>query len=131
MYKFTFTKKWQGDAETSIDWTFYAPDGSEYSTRFKKEIVSDHEWRYENWLTSDADFYVVEKVPEGYKVRYENVGKHAGETDRCYNGGTIINYKVPKTGDSAAPLLWVGMALAGTLGLAVMIYRRRKAQREG
>ena len=126
MYKFTFTKKWQGDAETSIDWTFYAPDGSEYSTRFKKEIVSEYEWRYEKWLTSDADFYVVEKVPEGYKVRYENVGKHAGETDRCYNGGTIINYKVPKTGDDATPALWIALTAVSAGALALLWIRRKK-----
>ena len=37
---------------------------------------------------------------DGYLTIYENVGKYAGVTDRCHNGGTIINYKVPQTGDS-------------------------------
>ena len=31
---------------------------------------------------------------------YENVGEYSGVTDRCYNGGTIVNYKVPETKDS-------------------------------
>ena len=48
-----------------------------------------------------------------------------------YNGGKIINYKLPKTGDPADLWLWTGMALMG-LGVAcgaVMIGRRKKAQR--
>ena len=79
-----------------------------------------------NWFTSDADYYLVEKAPAGYKVRYENVGKHAGETDRCYNGGTIINYKVPKTGDTASPALWIGLAVLGLGGLSALALRRKK-----
>ena len=62
-------------------------------------------------------YYVIEEVPEGYMVRYENVGAYADVTDRCYNGGTIINYKVPKTGDDATPALWI--ALAAMSGNAV------------
>ncbi len=48
-------------------------------------------------------------------------------TDRCYNGGTIINYKVPKTGDSAEPVLWIGCTVLG-LGMlaAAFVGRRRK-----
>ena len=59
----------------------------------------------------------MENIPAGYQVRYENTGTHAGVTDRCFNGGTIVNYKVPKTGDPADPLLWI---VSGTLGLLAL-----------
>lgn len=130
-FKFTFTKSWEGDHEDSIDWVLYNPDGTVAHKKFNKKIVSENEWRYEAWFSTDAGYYIVETVPAGYKAVYENVGAHAGETDRCYNGGKIINYKLPKTGDPADLRLWTGMALMG-LGVAcgaVMIGRRKKAQR--
>ncbi|MBQ9301250.1 MAG: hypothetical protein IJ214_12155, partial [Clostridia bacterium] len=65
------------------------PDGTVAHKKFNKKIISENEWRY------------------------ENIGAHAGETDRCYNGGTIINYKVPKTGDRADLRLWLGCVLLG------------------
>ena len=130
-FRFTFTKSWEGDHEDSIDWVLYNPDGTVAHKKFNKKIVSENEWRYEAWFSTDTDYYIVETVPAGYKAVYENVGAHAGETDRCYNGGKIINYKLPKTGDPADLRLWTGMALMG-LGVAcgaVMIGRRKKAQR--
>ena len=63
----------------------------------------------------------------GYKTRYENVGVYAGITDRCCNGGTIINYKI-KTGDEANLVLWAGLALLGVAGIGAVLMtgRRRK-----
>ena len=86
------------------------------------------EWEYEAWFQNEVDYFLIENVPEGYSVRYENVGKHAGETDRLYNGGTMVNYEVPKTGDTANPLLWIGSVLAGVGALAGLVIagRRRK-----
>ncbi len=68
-------------------------------------------------------------MPAGYKVRYENVGKYADVTDRCYNGGTIINYKVPKTGDTADLRLWLGCVLLGvSAGCGALVCRGRKKE---
>ena len=69
------------------------------------------------------------KDVEGFRTYYENMGAHEGEDGRCYNGGTIINTKIPKTGDSANLLLWLSMVLFGT-GLAggTMYYRRRRSR---
>ena len=131
VYRFSFTKKWLGGVEDSIDWTLYYPNGSERHKWFNKEIISEDEWYYEGWFSSEMDYYLIENVPEGYKVRYENVGAHAGVTNRCYNGGTIINYKVPKTGDTANPILWAGCALLGVGAIcgAVGLRRRKKTKR--
>ena len=126
-YKFTFTKLWQGDHEDSIDWDLYFPDGSKAHKWFNKRIVSENEWYYEAWFPSEVDCYLIEKVPENYKVRYENTGAHAGETDRCYNGGTIINYNVPKTNDPANLRLWMGCVLLGVTALCgALIFDRKK-----
>ena len=130
-FKFTFTKLWQGDHGDSIDWVLYKPDGTVAHKKFDKKVLSENEWYYEAWFATDAEYYILETVPEGYKVRYENVGAHAGETDRCYNGGTIINYKVPKTGDSANLWLWAVMVLAGAGAVCgVVVYSKKKKEKK-
>ena len=131
-FKFTFTKKWSGGHEDSINWTLYNSDGTLAHKRFNKKIVSDTEWRYEAWFAADNDYYIIETVPAGYKVRYENTGVHADVTDRCYNGGTIINYKIPKTGDTTvSSILWAGCILLGLLGAggALLAGKRRKGRK--
>ncbi len=113
VYHFSFTKKWEGGSEDSIDFVVYNPDGTVRSKKFNKKIISDTEWLYEAWFTSPADLYVIETVPRGYRVRYENTGINAGVTDRCCNGGTIVNYTVPKTGDRTNLLIFLGLSLLG------------------
>ena len=129
-YKFTFTKLWQGDHEKSIDWVLYHSDGTVAHKKFNKTIISKNEWHYETTLTTDEDYYIIEVIPAGYQVRYENVGAHAGITDRCYNGGKIINYKVPKTGDTADLKLWISMVLAGISIVCVAAVFNRKKKRQ-
>ncbi len=127
-YGFTFTKKWVGGPGTEIEWTLYAENGAVVHKRFNRKIISENEWRYEAWFPTGEEYYLVETVPEGWQVHYENTGVHAGVTDRCYRGGTIINYKVPRTGDPSRPLGSVLALIAGVLGLglAVFLIRRRK-----
>ena len=66
---------------------------------------------------------------EGYKTKYVNVGVYEHITDRCCDGGTIINKKIPKTGDEEPLLLWAGMIALGAVGLtaALVIGKKRKA----
>ena len=128
-YVFTFTKRWAGTPGDSINWKSYTLDGKEARLKgFKKTVVCKNEWRYEKWFKAMPDYYIIEDVPAGYTVRYQNVGKYADVTDRCYNGGTIINYPVPKTGDDANPILWIGCILASLtlLGGIGFIAKRRK-----
>ena len=130
-YKFSFTKLWPGEHENSIDWVLYRPDGTVEYKKFNKTVISPNEWHYEAWLPDKADYYIIENVPDGYIVRYKNVGAHADETDRCYNGGTIINYKVPKTSDHANLTLWLCCILLGLAAVSTVIYttgRRKKSQ---
>ena len=131
-YRFTFIKLWPGEHEDSITWVLYKPDGTVAHKKFNKKIVSANEWYYEAWFPDDVDYYLIESVPDGYTVRYENVGEHAGETDRCYNGGKIINYKIPKTGDQTNLPLWLCCILLGLAAVFAGIYtgRRKKAQQK-
>ena len=128
---FTFKKVWQGDSEKSIDFTLYKADGSVYHHGFDKKIVSKTEWQYNAWFSAPAACYVIEQPLDGYITHYENVGVYAGITDRCCDGGTIINKKIPKTGDRAPLALWAGMILLGTagIGIALMMGKRRKASK--
>ena len=109
---FTFRKVWEGGGRDSIDFTLYKADDSVYRHGFDKRVISPTEWRYNAWFSEPAACYVVEKPVDGYRTRYENVGVYAHITDRCCDGGTIINYRVPKTGDEA-PLWPVARLRAG------------------
>jgi hypothetical protein len=126
---FTFRKVWSGDYENSIDWVMYNADGSVRSKLFNKHEISQTEWRYEAYFQQEVDdCYIIEYVPEGYTVTYVNVGRYADVTDRCHNGGTIINRKIPQTGDT----LPIGMhlicivAASATLVLLFRPSRRRR-----
>ncbi|MBQ8162681.1 MAG: isopeptide-forming domain-containing fimbrial protein [Clostridia bacterium] len=124
-YKFSFRKVWQGGHEASIEWTLYDSNGNVVHKRFNKRVVSENEWEYTAWFESDLGYYVVEDVPDGYTVHYENTGANAGETEACYNGGTIVNHKVPKTGDSANPILWLGCMLLGMVMFTAVIWNEK------
>ena len=128
---FTFKKVWQGDSEKSIDFTLYKADGMVYHHGFDKKVVSDREWKYNAWFSSPAVCYVIEKPIPGYQTKYVNVGVYAHVTDRCCDGGTIINKKLPRTGDESNPALWAGLMLVGIAGLTtlVLVKKRRKAEK--
>ena len=126
-YKFTFAKKWSGDHEESIDWVMYNPDGTIRKKLFNKQVITDFYWEYEAWFTDDVDgCYVIENPPEGYSVMYHNIGEYAHVTDRCHNGGTILNYKVPQTSDETSLGVYAITFLSATLLLGVMLVCRRK-----
>ena len=128
---FTFKKIWQGDSETSIDFTLYKQGGTVYHHGFDKKIVSDMEWKYNAWFSEEAACYVIEQPIPGYQTEYVNVGVYEQITDRCCDGGTIINKKIPKTGDEEPLLLWAGMIALGVIGLgtALVIGKKRKARK--
>ena len=124
---FTFKKVWQGDREESIDFTLYHADGSVYHHGFDKDAISRTEWRYTAFFTAPAACYVIEKPVPGYQIKYVNVGVYADVTDRCCDGGTIINKKVPKTGDAADFALWLSIIALGVVGLTTtLILTKRK-----
>ena len=128
---FYFRKVWEGSTEKSIDFTLYSADGKVIHQGFDKRILNAKEWSYSTVFKDAGSCYIIEKPIPGYITRYVNVGEYAGITDRCCNGGTIINKRIPKTGDETPLLLWAGMLLTGAAGLtvALTVNKRRKAHK--
>ena len=127
-YKFSFTKKGQGGVEASLEWTLYDTNGNVVHKKFNKDIIDEREWYYEAWFATDKGYYIIEDVPEGYTPIYINVGKYEDVTDRLYNGGTIINYKVPQTGDSDSPAVWMAVMMCSAAAIMLMMLRRKREQ---
>lgn len=125
---FTFRVVWEGGSEKSVDFTLYKQGGSVYHHGFDKTVVSPSEWQYSAWFSEPAACYVIGEPVAGYRTRYENTGIYADITDRCCDGGTIVHYRVPRTGDDANLLLWLGCALAGCALIAFSVYggKRKK-----
>ena len=91
------------------------------------KIISDSEWYYEAWFTTEVDdCYVIEKPMKGYLIHYKNVGEYADVTDRCYSNGTIINHKIPETSDATPVAFYLGLSLISMLGLCFVITKRKK-----
>lgn len=74
--------------------------------------------------------YLIEDPVPGYVTQYENVGVYAKVTDRLYNGGKILNVKIPQTGDKEN--LWIGISLGALslLGMVFLLRGSRKRRRE-
>ena len=131
VHSFSFRKEWQGGSEDSIDFTLYRQDGTVYRHGFNKRVVNSREWKYEAWFSEPVACYVIEEPIPGYTTRYVNVGVYERITDRCCDGGTIINRQIPKTGDGDRPVLWTVLALSGMTGIIaiLVVHRRRKSSR--
>ena len=69
--------------------------------------------------------YSVKEIPlDGYLTKYSN--PHSSVDDMALQGGKIINYKIPKTGDVENLNLWTMLAgISFVLLLLGVFYRRR------
>ena len=76
-----------------------------------------------------AEYWVVELPVKGMSTRYVNVGYYDEETDRAYENGTIVNAGVPKTGDSANPVLWAVLAVLGVAGCGCALFAMKKKKK--
>lgn len=72
---------------------------------------------------------MIEVPPEGYLVRYENVGAYSDVTDRCHIGGTIVNSQIPQTSDDTPLELYVAAMLLAALGLCALRRSRMRASK--
>ena len=80
-------------------------------------------------LLKGSTYYVVEDAIKGYSIKYTNVGTAAETTDRVYDGGTITNHKIPKTGDSRNVAVWMVLALVSAMGIGAVAISERKKRR--
>ncbi len=77
-----------------------------------------------------AVYTAVELPMDGFMTTYTNTGAKADQTDFAYNGATIVNSKIPQTGDDAPLALWSVLALLALGGLtAMLLNNRRRAAR--
>ncbi len=123
---FTFKTEWKGSSGHDIGFTLYKLGGTVYRHGFDRKPISRTEVRYSAWFPEEAACYVIVEPLQGYQIRYENIGVYAGITDRCCNGGTIVCYRIPKTGDNADLVLWVGCLLAGIAVVCFILITARK-----
>ena len=80
----------------------------------------------------EAVYSAKEMALPGFETKYSN--PHSGVNDMALNGGTVTNYKVPKTGDPVnVPLLWllVLISFAGLLAVGTFLFRRIGCRRRG
>ncbi len=127
---FTFRKVWQGDREGSIDYTLYRKGGEVFRHDFSRQTLSADEWRYKAWFTTPTACYVIEKPVSGYVTTYANVGVYEKVTDRCCDGGTIINTKIPQTGDKSDLRMWMGLlGISAAWGVILLIFGLKQRQK--
>ena len=71
--------------------------------------------------------YSAKEIPlEGYLTRYSN--PHSSVDDMALQGGTITNYKIPKTGDTDNPILWMILGGITFVLLLIGVYNRRRCK---
>ena len=127
---FRFTKRWKGGTSSGFTWTLYDPAGNPVKKDFRLVTVTDTEWYYEAEFDVDPEgYYIVEGPLKDYGAEYQNTGSHAHETDRLYNGGTLVNTKhrdVPQTGDRDNPVLWAALGLFALAGFVLVTFSGRR-----
>ena len=81
---------------------------------------------YHAWRMRPGDYWLQSEPLEGFFPLYRNLEPNNLVVDKLYNGGTLVYYKIPETGDHRAPaaLLWAS-ALLCAAGLALLLVSRR------
>ncbi len=122
---FSFTKEWVGEpGNPELDLLVYTPKGNAHPHRFNRTRQADGTWTYEAWFAEEKDYFVVEVPEQGYVVTYVNLPPYADVTDRCYDGGRIINRRIPATGDPDGLYLILGGSALILLCLLPALRRR-------
>ena len=73
-----------------------------------------------------AVYTVVEEPMDGFAATY--MLRSGEEAEYAENGGTIINAKIPQTGDHASLGLWAMLMTGASAALLAMLLRRKKAR---
>lgn len=124
---FFFTKKWSSVPTDNVSFTLYRADGTEANKDYlKKTIKQGNTWNIEYWLQTDpTGYYVVETGADGYVPVYQNLDSHKDFKDRIYDGGTILNVRIPTTGDHDLPNILFMLSALGLTGVLVCIIVRK------
>ena len=88
----------EGEKRPDITLTLYC-NGK--AVNRKPKLDANGWYHFYNLPISSEPYYVVETPVSGFMTLYQNVGGYANAEDRAYDGGTITNSKLPKTGDGS------------------------------
>ncbi len=69
-----------------------------------------------------AVYYVLEEELEGFATSYLSSGE---EVNRAENGDTIVNRKIPQTGDNSHIGLWLAVTMAAAGAMIVLLKKRK------
>ncbi len=126
---FSVKKEWRGLAEgetaPAIELVLYC-NGE--ATDYKTPDPDRNGWYKYYDLPGEVDdvpaVYTVKEVPvDGYDTAYQTAGGVAA--DHADNGGTIINTKIPQTGDETPLALWLTLLAVSAIGLVLLLKRRK------
>ena len=126
-------KVWSGsNNHPAITLTLYC-NGTEYDAKYTGPDA-DGWYRWSNLpvvVNGKTAVYTVKETPLwGWTTSYRNSGAHTGDKTQAYNGGTIVNHTVPRTGDRTPTTLLILLAALSAAGLgSVILFNRRRARR--
>jgi len=131
---FSVKKEWsglaQGEKAPAIQLTLYC-NGTVYTASTPAPDANGY-YTYKNLpatVDGKAAVYTVKETEvTGFTTTYINKGENASVTDCAYNGGTIVNTKIPQTGDGTPLALWMLMTMLAGCGLAGVAAVLRKRE---
>ena len=127
---FTVTKEWHGGEGGVILLTLYADgEAMEPQPRCLKE---GNVYSYSGLPKYTAEgqqitYFATETSMEGYMTAYRNIEPYEAETDKIYDGGTIVNHKIPETGDNSRLGLWLIATIAAAFGCVTILKKSKRA----
>ena len=131
---FTVKKEWTGLAEgettPAIKLTLYC-NGKAYPA--VTPAPDKNGWYTYTGLPAYVDgklaVYTVKEEPvTGFTTTYLNKGENAAVTDCAHNGSTIVNSKIPQTGDTTPLAQWMLTSLLAAFGLLGVTAKLRKRE---
>ena len=134
MTAFAVKKEWsglaQGEMVPAIQLTLYC-NGKVY-TAATPTPDKDGWYTYADlpaYVDGEVAVYTVKEQPvTGFTTTYINKGENAAVTDCAYNGSTIVNSKIPQTGDNTPLTLWMLTTLLAACSLLGVMATLRKRE---
>ena len=127
---FCITKKWEGSEGGTIELELFA-DGEKLTPQ-PAFSQNGNIFLCENLPEYNADgepiiYTAKEKPVNGYVTIYQNRSPKEAETAFVYNGGIIINRKIPQTGDHSNPQMYLLLMILSFGGVILMKRIRRRS----
>ena len=95
----------------------------------RKPKLDTNGWHHSyNLPISSEPYYAVETPVSGFMTLYQNVGGYANVEDRAYDGGTITNSKLPKTGDGSHIERYMALLVISLVALLGYGIKKKRAQ---